>query len=88
MLTGLIVHFVLAIVFAVILGVIMAPFSLDSSVGMASLAGVLFGVAVYLVNFYGMTAFFPWFAEARGWVGELHLPYRVRAGRGRYVSAP
>ena len=80
MLAALIVHFVLAIVFAVILAVIMAPFSLDSSVGMASLAGGLFGVAVYLVNFYGMTAFFPWFAEAREWVNFMcHIVFGLVA---------
>jgi len=80
MLAALIVHFVLAIIFAVILAVIMAPFSLDSSFGMASLAGGLFGVAVYLVNFYGMTAFFPWFAEARGWVSFIcHIVFGLVA---------
>lgn len=65
-LAALVVHFVLAILFALILAGIMAPFSVDSSLGMASLAGALFGVAVYVINFYGMTRVFPWFAEARG----------------------
>ncbi|WP_429451333.1 hypothetical protein [Paraburkholderia sp. 40] len=64
-LAALVVHFALAIVFALILGLIMTSFNLDSSVGMASLAGGAFAVAVYLINFYGMTQFFPWFAEAR-----------------------
>jgi uncharacterized membrane protein YagU involved in acid resistance len=59
------VHFALAIVFALILGLIMTSFNLDSSMGMASLAGGAFAVVVYLINFYGMTQFFPWFAEAR-----------------------
>lgn len=67
-LVALIVHFVLSIVFAAILAVIIAPFSFDSSVGMASLVGAVFGLAVYLVNFYGMSQLFPWFAEARGWI--------------------
>ncbi|KWR77507.1 hypothetical protein [Cupriavidus sp. IDO] len=71
MLAALIIHFVLSIVFGLILAVIMAPFSFDSSVGMASLAGAVFGVAVYLINFYGMTRVFPWFAEARGGVSFL-----------------
>lgn len=65
-LAALVVHFVLAILFGLILAVIMAPFSFDSSIGMASAAGALFGVAVYVIDFYGMTRVFPWFAEARG----------------------
>ncbi|MDN0085197.1 hypothetical protein QU487_21040 [Crenobacter sp. SG2305] len=66
--TALIVHFVLAIAMGLILGLIMAPFHFDSSWGMASAVGAVFGLAVYLFNFYGMTSFFPWFAEARGWI--------------------
>ncbi|NPT56678.1 hypothetical protein GNZ13_19325 [Paraburkholderia sp. 5N] len=64
-LAAFVVHFALAIILALILGLIMTSFNLDSSMGMASLAGGAFAVAVYLINFYGMTRFFPWFAEAR-----------------------
>lgn len=71
LLVALVVHFALSIVFALILAVIIAPFSLDSSVGMATLAGAVFGILLYIVNFYGMTQFFPWFADARGWVTAL-----------------
>ncbi|MFJ4290661.1 hypothetical protein ACIP1U_12865 [Cupriavidus sp. NPDC089707] len=66
MLAALAVHFALSVALGLIMAMIMAPFSLDSSVGMASLAGAVLGVAVYWINFYGMTQFFPWFAEARG----------------------
>lgn len=66
MLAALMIHFALSIVFGLVLAVIMAPFSFDSSVGMASLAGAVFGVAVYWIDFHGMTRVFPWFAEARG----------------------
>ncbi|OMG69461.1 hypothetical protein [Burkholderia ubonensis] len=68
MLVALVVHFALSILFAVILAVIIAPFSLDSSVGMASLVGAVFGVALYVINYYGMTRWFPWFADARNWI--------------------
>ncbi|GJH05937.1 hypothetical protein [Paraburkholderia terrae] len=80
MLVALVVHFALSIVFALILAVIMAPFSFDSSIGMASLVGALFGVAVYLVNFYGMTRLFPWFADARGWMSLIvHIVFGLVA---------
>ncbi|WP_026035336.1 hypothetical protein [Cupriavidus sp. BIS7] len=79
-LTALVVHFVLAIVFGLIMAVIIAPFSFDSSFGMASLAGAVFGAVVYLIDFYGMTRFFPWFAEARGSLSFLaHIVFGLVA---------
>ena len=78
MVAALVLHFVLAIVFALMLSLIMAPFRFDSSTAMASLVGAVFGLAMYLLNFYGMTRFFPWFAEARNWVNVVsHLVFGV-----------
>ncbi|MDF3881483.1 hypothetical protein [Cupriavidus basilensis] len=65
-LAALLVHFMLSIAFGLILAVIMAPFSFDSSIGVASLAGAVFGLAVYVINFYGITTLVPWLADARG----------------------
>ncbi|SEJ39813.1 hypothetical protein SAMN05192539_1010105 [Paraburkholderia diazotrophica] len=82
---ALVVHFALAVLFAVILSVIIASFSLDSSLAMASLAGLAFGLGIYLINFYGMTRFFPWFAEARNWANVLaHIVFGVVAA-GAYM---
>ncbi|CAB3796110.1 hypothetical protein [Paraburkholderia fynbosensis] len=79
-LAAFIVHFALAIVLALILSLIAVSFSLDSSVGMATFAGAVFGVIVYIINFYGMTQFFPWFAEARNWVSALvHIVFGIVA---------
>ncbi|KAA0180287.1 Sodium:proline symporter [Cupriavidus sp. H18C1] len=64
---ALVIHFVLGAVLGMILAAIMAPFQLDSSLGMALLVGAVFGLVIYVINFYGMTRFFPWFADARGW---------------------
>jgi hypothetical protein len=78
MVAALVLHFVLAIVFALILSLIMAPFRFDSSTAMASLVGAVFGLAMYLLNFYGMTRLFPWFAEARNWISVVsHLVFGV-----------
>ncbi|BAK76663.1 hypothetical protein NH8B_1847 [Pseudogulbenkiania sp. NH8B] len=77
---ALIVHFALAIGMGLILGLIMAPFHFDSSWGMASAVGVVFGFVIYVVNFYGMTQFFPWFAEARSWTTLIaHLVFGIVA---------
>lgn len=59
-------HYVLGIVFGLVLATIIAPFRQDSSVGMVLLAGAVFGAVLYLLNFYGMVYFFPWFADWRG----------------------
>jgi hypothetical protein len=36
--------------------------------GLALGIGVLAGFVIYLINFYGFTAAFPWFAMAQNWV--------------------
>jgi len=64
-------HYVLGIVLGLILAAIIVPFHFDSSIGMLLLTGAVFGVAVYLFNFYGMVHFFSWFAEMRGWPALL-----------------
>jgi len=71
---ALAIHFVLGAVLGMILAFIIAPFQLDSSMGMVLLAGAVFGLLVYLFDFHVMTRFFTWFADARGWhtvVGHL-----------------
>lgn len=79
-LVAFVVHFSLAIVLALVLGLIMASFTLDSSMGIASLTGGAFGLAVYLINFYGMTRLFPWFAEARNWASVCdHIAFGIVA---------
>ena len=64
---ALIIHFVLGAILGCVLCAIIAPFQLDSSIGMSMLVGAAFGLVVYLFNFYVMTAAFSWFVDARGW---------------------
>ena len=63
MIIAMALHFVLAILLGMILGLIVSRWKpgLMASIGV----GAIFGLAVYLVNFYGFTALFPWFAMAR-----------------------
>lgn len=65
-LTGQIVHFVLSVVLAVIFVLIARRMALGTGalVGL----GVVFGLLVYFVNFYRMTAVIPWFAMARNFI--------------------
>lgn len=62
--TAVAVHMALAIAYGLVLAAIVSR--LDT--GLAVIVGGLYGLALYLVNFYGFTSIFPWFADARGWV--------------------
>jgi uncharacterized membrane protein YagU involved in acid resistance len=62
-LVAMVVHFVLSVVLAFVFALITA--SREWSLAITLLAGAVFGLAVYFVNFYGFTALFPWFAMAR-----------------------
>jgi hypothetical protein len=71
---ALITHYVLGIVFGIILAAIIAPFHFDSSMGMALSVGAAFGLILYLFNFYALASLFPWFAGMRGWASLIaHL---------------
>lgn len=65
LIVAMIVHFVLAVIYAAILGWIVHRLSM----GVSLAVGVAFGITLYIVNFYGFTELFPWFAMARNWIG-------------------
>lgn len=77
MMVAMLIHFVLS----VILAFLFAFIARGRTVGMATMIGAAFGLVVYLVNFYGMTAVFPWFAMGRGWIGIFaHVMYGAVLG--------
>src|ERR1019366_7735583 len=49
-------------------GIMLVPAATRFKTVWALLAGVGFGVTLYIVNLYGFTAIFPWFAQPRGWI--------------------
>lgn len=65
--TAMVVHFALSIVFAIVLAWLIYRVRRAT----ALLIGAAYGLALYLVNFYGFTALFPWFADARNWVSVV-----------------
>lgn len=73
-------HYVLGILFGIVLAAIIAPFHFDSSSGMVLLVGAVFGVLIYLFDFYGMVRLFSWFADMRGWATFIaHLIFGMAA---------
>lgn len=74
---GLLMHFILSIWYAVVLGLLIRKLK----PGMATLAGAVFGVLLYVFHFYGLVAIYPWVANARGWIVVVaHLVFGMSAG--------
>jgi hypothetical protein len=78
---ALTVHLTLAIGFSVVLAAIIEACNFYSNLLMTLIVGTVFGASLYLVNFYAMTAIFPWFVDARTWINfGLHIVYGLVAG--------
>lgn len=77
LLVAMVVHFGLSLVLALIFALV----AKGRTAGSAALIGGVFGLVVYLVFFYGMTALFPWFEMARNWVSIfVHIVFGVVLG--------
>lgn len=75
-LVAMLVHFPLSIVYAIVLAFLIHRMDMGVALG----AGAVFGLALYLINFYGLTAVFPWFAEGRNWVSIFaHIVFGLAA---------
>ena len=77
MMVAMLIHLGLS----VILAFLFAFIARGRPIGMATLIGGVFGLVIYLISFYGMTAVFPWFAMARGWISIFaHIVYGAVLG--------
>ena len=75
--TAVIVHFTLAVLYTLVLAFIVHRWRLLVSV----IGGALFGLALYLINFFTITFFFAWFYPARAWPFSLvHILFGAVAG--------
>lgn len=63
--TALMTHYVLGMLFGCILAAILSTFRLDDSPGMAFGIGAVFGLVIYIFNFYVMAKAYPWFVDMR-----------------------
>ena len=63
---ALAVHYLLGMLWGLVAATLMVQFQLDARPARAALAGATMGIALYLFNFEGLAAFFPWLAELRG----------------------
>lgn len=76
-LIGFLVHMILALGFACLVAFCLHHWGIWTGV----LGGALFGLALYAINYYSMTGFFPWFTPLRSWIMALsHAFYGAVAG--------
>lgn len=87
-LAGLVVHFVMSALFGLGIGALVSRMS----TGTAILVGLAAGLVLYVVNFYVLTAVFPWFADGRNLItivahlvfgGVAAWAYKELAARAR-----
>jgi hypothetical protein len=78
MMTAMMIHFMLSIVYGLIVGWIGHRLNSTSVL----LIGGLFGLTIYFINFYLIApVVFPWFTEAQNWVSLLaHLLFGLATG--------
>ena len=70
------VHFALSIFYGVMIAIMISR----AMMGIAVVIGAGFGASLYVVNLYGFTAIFPWFAEVRDWITLVaHVVFGVTA---------
>jgi len=71
-----IVHFDLSVVYGLILCAMIWRLHMLSSL----VVGALFGALLYVLNMYGFTAVFPWFATTRDWITFVaHVTFAMTA---------
>lgn len=79
LLAATLIHFALSITYT--LAPALLPTRLPGGPGI--LLGALYGLGIYILNMYGFTLLFPWFAVARDWVTLLtHLVFGITLTTG------
>ena len=74
---GALVHMVLSLVYALLLAFIIHRWGLIVGI----VGGALFGLAIYIINYYTFTYLFPWFFPLRSWlVLATHVFFGAAAG--------
>lgn len=76
-LIGLLIHIPISLVFAGVVAFVIHRWGM----GVGIIGGGLLGLALYFINFYSLTALFPWFSGLRGGVMIFsHVVFGAAAG--------
>jgi hypothetical protein len=77
LLVGVIIHYILSVIFALIIAIVIHRWGLLIGI----LGGALMGLAIYAINYYTMTVFFPWFFAVNNIVIVVgHMVYGAVTG--------
>ncbi|MCA9865293.1 MAG: hypothetical protein KC410_02250 [Anaerolineales bacterium] len=76
-LTGAVIHLFLSVLYSVILAFIIHRWGLWVGI----VGGAIFGLALYVINYYTFTTLYPWFFPLRGWIALMgHIVFGAAAG--------
>jgi hypothetical protein len=79
---ALVIHLLLSVVFTTVLALMIHKWGLLVGI----IGGAIFGLALYAINIYTFSFFFPWFFSLRSWIILLsHVFYGATAG-GMYEA--
>ncbi len=74
---GMLVHMGLSLFYTIVLAFIIHRWGLVVGI----VGGALFGLAVYVINYYSLTLFYPWYSPLRSWlVLAFHVFFGATAG--------
>ena len=83
-LAALLIHFVLSAVYGSVLALAVHRMMMET----AMIASAMLGLVIYTVNFYVMTAVFPWFTAGRTWVSVVaHIAFGVTTAASYFTLA-
>ncbi len=86
MMVAMMIHFLTSIILAAVLGWAISHWRMNLMTSL--IVGTIFGLVVYFVDFYLMTAVFPWFAMARGGIAIFaHAMFGLVLGGTYYAIA-
>lgn len=84
MIIATVIHFAISIAYSLILSRLLSHINTM----LYLFAGSIYGLIVYVINMYGVTAIFPWFSEARDWITVVtHIVFGISlAGTYKVLS--
>lgn len=73
----IIINFVLSELYTILIAFVLHKYGLATGI----IGGAVFGLAIYLINFYSLSYFFPWFFVLRSWPFVMtHILFGAIAG--------
>jgi hypothetical protein len=71
------IHLLLSVLFALLVAIVVHRWGVIGG----TIGGLLLGIAIYLINYYSITYFFPWLFQLKGpFILLLHIIYGAAVG--------